>query len=224
LLAFSRRQVLHPREVDLNSVISGLVSFLDKIIGKDIEFKFLQAALDPVKADPKQIEHALMNLCLNARDAMPGGGRLCIETEMVELDESYCWFYPYVTPGRYTVITVSDTGVGMDAGTRERVFEPFFTTKERGKSTGMGLATVYGIVKQHGGFIHVYSEPSQGSLFRVYLPTTDRATDAGTATKARSFCGNARHRNDPAGGRPRIHPRNGPADAGQPRLPGAFRQ
>jgi two-component system cell cycle sensor histidine kinase/response regulator CckA len=187
LLAFARRQVLQPRAVDLNSVISGLVSFLDKIIGKHIEFKFLQAPLDPVKADPTQIEHALMNLCLNARDAMPDGGSLRIETEMVELDESYCRFYPYVTAGRYAVICVSDTGVGMDVETRGRIFEPFFSTKEHGKSTGMGLATVYGIVKQHGGFIHVYSEPSEGSLFRVYIPAMDRATGAGTAAKAPSL-------------------------------------
>jgi two-component system, cell cycle sensor histidine kinase and response regulator CckA len=187
LLAFARRQVLQPRAVDLNSVTSGLVSFLDKIIGKHIEFRFLKAPLDFVKADPTQIEQALMNLCLNARDAMPDGGRLVIETEMVELDESYCRFYPYVTPGRYAVICVSDTGVGMDVETRERIFEPFFTTKERGKGTGMGLATVYGIVRQHGGFIHVYSEPSHGSLFRVYLPVMDGAVSEATAAKAASL-------------------------------------
>jgi two-component system, cell cycle sensor histidine kinase and response regulator CckA len=181
LLAFSRRQVLQPRAVDLNNVTSGLVSFLDKIIGKQIELKLQQAPLDSVKADPAQIEQVLMNLCLNARDAMPEGGRLVIETEMVELDESYCRFYPQVAPGRYAVISVSDTGTGMDVETRERIFEPFFTTKERGKATGMGLATAYGIVKQHGGFIHVYSEPSHGSLFRVYLRATDKAATEGAA-------------------------------------------
>jgi PAS domain S-box-containing protein len=175
LLAFARRQVLQPRAVDLNTVTGGLVSFLDKVIGKDIEFKSLNAKLDPVKADPTQIEQVLMNLCLNARDAMPQGGRLVIETEMVELDDSYCRFYPYVLPGRYAVISVSDTGIGMDADTREHIFEPFFTTKERGRGTGMGLATAYGIVKQHGGFIHVYSEPGHGSLFRVYLPVMEGA-------------------------------------------------
>jgi two-component system, cell cycle sensor histidine kinase and response regulator CckA len=173
LLAFARRQVLQPRAVDLNTVAGGLVSFLDKVIGKDIEFKFLSAKLDAVKADPTQIEQVLMNLCRNARDAMPRGGRLVIETEMVELDDSYCRFYPYVLPGRYAVISVSDTGIGMDGETRERIFEPFFTTKERGKGTGMGLATAYGIVKQHGGFIHVYSETGHGSLFRVYLPVLE---------------------------------------------------
>ena len=181
LLAFARRQVLQPSAVDLNTVAGGLVSFLDKVIGKDVEFKFLSAKLDPVKADSAQIELVLMNLCLNARDAMPQGGRLVIETEMVELDDSYCRFYPYVQPGRYAVVSVSDTGIGMDVETRERIFEPFFTTKERGKGTGMGLATAYGIVKQHGGFIHVYSEPGHGSLFRVYLPVLEGApAESGT--------------------------------------------
>jgi PAS domain S-box-containing protein len=184
LLAFARRQVLQPRAVDLNSVAGGLVSFLDKVIGKDIEFKFLNAKLDPVKADPTQIEQVLMNLCLNARDAMPQGGKLVIETEMVELDDSYCRFYPHVSAGRYAVVSVSDSGIGMDAETRERIFEPFFTTKERGRGTGMGLATAYGIVKQHGGFIHVYSEPGHGSLFRVYLPVLEGALAKSGAEKA----------------------------------------
>ena len=184
LLAFARRQVLQPRPVDLNEVTTGLVSFLDKVIGKNIEFKFLSGRLDVVKADPTQIEQVLMNLCLNARDAMPNGGRMVVETEMVELDDAYCRFYPYISAGRYAVISVSDTGIGMDAATRERIFEPFFTTKERGKGTGMGLATVYGIVKQHGGFIHVYSEPGHGSLFRVYLPSMQGEIPKGASEKA----------------------------------------
>jgi PAS domain S-box-containing protein len=170
LLAFARRQVLQPRLMDLNAVANGLVTFLDRVIGKDIELKILTVPLDPIKADPTQIEQVIMNLCLNARDAMPSGGRLIIETEMVELDDAYCRFYPHVMPGRYAVLSVSDTGMGMDAETKERIFEPFFTTKEAGKGTGMGLASVYGIVKQHGGFVHVYSEVGQGTLFRVYLP------------------------------------------------------
>lgn len=183
LLAFARRQVLQPQAVDINTITSGLISFLDKVIGKDIELKVITAPVDAVKADPTQLEQVLMNLCLNARDAMPDGGRLLIETEMVELDDSYCRFYPYVAPGRYVVLSVSDTGMGMDSETRERIFEPFFTTKERGKGTGMGLATAYGIVKQHGGFIHVYSEPSQGTLFRVYLPAQEGATSEGSSEK-----------------------------------------
>ena len=170
LLAFARRQVLQPLTIDLNSVTGDLASFLDKVIRKDIELKVVNSPLDPIKADPTQIEQVLMNLCLNARDAMPQGGRLLIETEMVDIDDSYCKFYPYVTPGRYAVLSVSDTGAGMDAEMRERVFEPFFSKKEHGKNSGMGLATAYGIVKQHGGFIHVYSEVGQGTLFRAYLP------------------------------------------------------
>jgi nitrogen-specific signal transduction histidine kinase/ActR/RegA family two-component response regulator len=184
LLAFARRQVLQPSAVDLNSVASGLVNFLDKVIGKDIEIKVVTAPLDLIKADATQIEQVMMNLCLNARDAMPQGGRLLIETEVVELDDSYCRFYPQVLPGRYAVLSVSDTGIGMNSETRERIFEPFFTTKERGKGTGMGLATVYGIVKQHGGFIHVYSEPDQGSLFRVYLPALEEGFSEGSPVKA----------------------------------------
>jgi len=184
LLAFGRRQVLQPRAVDLNAVTSGLVSFLDKVIPKDIEIKVTTAPLDNINADPTQLDQVLMNLCLNARDAMPQGGRLHIETEMVELDDAYCRFYPHVSPGIYAVLSVSDTGIGMDAETRERMFEPFFTTKGAGKGTGMGLATVYGIVKQHGGFLHAYSEPGQGSLFRVYLPAKEGAMSDTRQTRA----------------------------------------
>jgi PAS domain S-box-containing protein len=183
LLAFARRQVLRPQAVDINAIISGLVSFLDKVISRDIELKVITAAVAAVKADPTQLEQVLMNLCLNARDAMPKGGRLLIETEMVQLDDSYCRFYPYVTPGRYAVLSVSDTGMGMDPETRERIFEPFFTTKGQGKGTGMGLATAYGIVKQHGGFIHVYSEPGHGSLFRVYLPAHQGLVAEGSSAR-----------------------------------------
>ncbi|HYW65524.1 MAG TPA: response regulator [Candidatus Dormibacteraeota bacterium] len=186
LLAFARRQALQPRPVDLNRVMQGLVSLLDKVIDKSIEIKVVPGSLPPVKADPTQIEQVAMNLCLNARDAMPQGGQLVIETELVQLDESYCRHYPYVMPGCYAVLSVSDTGLGMDEETRERIFEPFFTTKERGKGTGIGLATVYGIVKQHGGFIHVYSEPGQGSLFRVYLPAMEGAVTEGTLLAADS--------------------------------------
>ena len=186
LLAFARRQTLQPRAVDLNSVIRNLTLFLDKVIGSDIEMKMIAGNIPPVQADPAQIEQVIMNLCLNARDAMPEGGRLLIETELTELDDSYCRFYPYVNPGRYAVFSVTDTGMGMSAEIRERIFEPFFTTKQNSRSSGMGLATAYGIVKQHGGFIHVYSEQGQGSLFRVYLPAMSLPTPA-TASEDTEF-------------------------------------
>jgi len=181
LLAFARRQILQPRSVDLNAVTSDLSSFLEKVIRKDIELKVVNAPLDTLKADPAQIEQVLMNLCLHARDAMPEGGRLLIETEMVDIDDSYCRFYPQITPARYAVLSVSDTGVGMDAEMREHIFEPFFSAKESGKNSGMGLATAYGIVKQHGGFIHVYSEVGQGTLFRAYLPAAQRQGSEGSS-------------------------------------------
>ncbi|MFI5097017.1 MAG: response regulator [Candidatus Acidiferrales bacterium] len=184
LLTFARRQALQPRPVDLNGIMQGLASLLDKVINKSIEIKVVPGCLPPVKADPTQIEQVAMNLCLNARDAMPQGGHLTIETELVQLDESFCRSYPCVMPGCYAVLSVSDTGAGMDEETRERIFEPFFTTKERGKGTGMGLATVYGIVKQHGGFIHVYSELGHGSLFRVYLPAMEGAITESTSKAA----------------------------------------
>jgi two-component system, cell cycle sensor histidine kinase and response regulator CckA len=186
LLVFARRQTLQPRPMDLNEVMQGLARLLDKVIDKTIEIKVAPSCLPPVKADAAQIEQVAMNLCLNARDAMPQGGLLTIETELVQLDESYRRFYPYVMPGCYAVLSVSDTGVGMDEETREHIFEPFFTTKERGKSTGMGLATVHGIVKQHGGFIHVYSELGHGSLFKVYLPAMESAAAEGTSQAADS--------------------------------------
>jgi PAS domain S-box-containing protein len=170
LLAFARCQELQPRAVDLNTIIQNLISFLNKVIGKDVEVKVKPGELQPIQADPAQIEQILMNLCLNAREAMPEGGRLTIETEMEHLDDSFCRFYPLATPGRYAILSVSDTGIGMTPEIRERLFEPFFTTKERGTGSGVGLATACGIAKQHGGFIHVSSEQQQGSLFRVYLP------------------------------------------------------
>ena len=175
LLTFARRQPLQPRPVQLNHIIQNLMSFLDKVIGKDIEIKVVAGSLQAVKAEPAQMEQVLMNICLNARDAMPDGGLLRIETEMIALDDTFCHFYPGVIAGTYVVLSISDTGAGMSPEVRDRIFEPFFTTKERGKSSGMGLATVYGIVRQHGGFIHVYSEPGQGTLFHVYLPVMENA-------------------------------------------------
>jgi two-component system cell cycle sensor histidine kinase/response regulator CckA len=170
LLAFARKQVLQPKAVNLNDVITGLLSFIEKVLPNNIVLKVVSGVLEPVKADLTQMDQVLMNLCLNARDAMPDGGRLTIETAMEDLDAEYCRAYPYAKPGRYAVLSTSDTGMGMDRATRDRIFEPFFTTKELGKGTGLGLATVYGIVKQHHGFIQVYSEPAEGSLFSVYLP------------------------------------------------------
>ncbi|MGB9464393.1 MAG: response regulator [Candidatus Acidiferrum sp.] len=170
LLAFGRRQILQPRKVNLNVLVQEEMSFLGKVIGADVEIRVLgDPDLCVTMADPTQIEQVLMNLCLNARDAMPAGGRLIIETHNVEIGDEYCRTHAYGRPGSYVLLSVSDTGIGMDAATLEHIFEPFFTTKEMGSGTGLGLATVYGIVKQHGGFIYVYSEPGKGTSFRVYL-------------------------------------------------------
>jgi two-component system cell cycle sensor histidine kinase/response regulator CckA len=193
LLAFARKQVLQPKAVNLNDVVTGLLSFIEKVLPKNIVLKVVSGVLEPVKADLTQMDQVLMNLCLNARDAMPDGGRLTIETAMEDLDAAYCRAYPYVKPGRYAVLSTTDTGMGMDCATRERIFEPFFTTKEVGKGTGLGLATVYGIVKQHHGFIQVYSEPAEGSLFSVYLPVmlspTEIAAEVPQASPLRDVYG-----------------------------------
>jgi len=173
LLAFARRQVLQPRKTDLNSLVVEGMSLLRRVIGEQIEVRVVAGSdLRVAMVDPAQIEQVLMNLCLNARDAMPQGGRLIIETENVEIDREYYRQHVYGREGSFILLSVSDTGVGMDAATAERIFEPFFTTKEMGKGTGLGLATVYGVVKQHDGFIHLYSEPGKGTTFRIYLPAS----------------------------------------------------
>ena len=171
LLAFSRQQVLETRILNLNLIVEDMVKMLPRLLGEDIE---LQASLDPalgaVKADQSQIEQVILNLAVNARDAMPGGGKLAIHTGRVRCDSDLALKHPSMTPGEYVLLSVSDTGTGMDEQTQTHIFEPFFTTKERGRGTGLGLATVYGFVKQIGGYVWVESEPGVGSTFEIYLP------------------------------------------------------
>jgi two-component system cell cycle sensor histidine kinase/response regulator CckA len=178
LLAFSRKQVIAPRVINLNDVVARVRTLLARLIGEDIRLEeFTARGLAAVRLDPSQAEQILINMAVNARDAMPRGGRLTIETGTVHLDEEYARSHPYVTPGRYVMLAVSDTGSGMSDDVRANLFEPFFTTKEAGRGTGLGLAMVYGAVKQNGGHIEVYSEPEHGATFKIYLPVVNERAE-----------------------------------------------
>ena len=178
LLAFSRKSMLSPRVIDLNNIMLNLDTMLRRLIGDDVAIVTVPGHdLGAVKADPGQIEQVIMNLAVNARDAMPSGGTLTLETENAELDDAYAREHPPTQPGRYVMLAVSDTGVGMTWDTQAHIFEPFFTTKEVGKGTGLGLSTVYGIVKMSGGYIWVYSEPDRGTTFKIYFPRVDQPAE-----------------------------------------------
>ena len=186
LLAFSRGHALRPVPIDLNQLIGGLMKMLRRLLPESIAIDLIGGhGLASVSADPSQLEQVVVNLCVNARDAMDQGGRLTIETKNVLINGRYCENHPWAKPGHYVLLSVTDTGAGMTPEVRERAFEPFFTTKDVHQGTGLGLSTVYGIVRQHDGMIHVYSEPAQGTTFKVYLPADSRlATDVGSKVES----------------------------------------
>ena len=225
LLTFSRGQTLKPTVIALGQVVTTVEPMLRRLLGEQIE---LVIRADPdswlTVADRSQLEAILVNLAVNARDAMPDGGTLTIETANVELDERYRLHHAEVTPGQYAMVTVTDTGVGMDDATLAHIFEPFFTTKGAGTGTGLGLATVYGTVRQSGGYVWVYSEPGHGTTFKIYLPRTTQERDADLEPSTPASETEAAARDDPGrrgrGGRPR----DGRRVAGAPRLPGDGRQ
>ena len=176
-MAFSRKQIIKPKVLDLNILIADMNKMLVRLIGENIDLKTVpDQDLGPVKVDAGQFEQILVNLAVNARDAMPEGGKLLIETVNVDLDEEYCVMHPYVRPGRFVMLAVSDTGHGMSEEIKRQIFEPFFTTKPKGTGTGLGLATIYGVVKQAKGSIEVYSEVGKGTTFKIYLPRVEGET------------------------------------------------
>jgi len=180
LLAFSRKQIIKPRIVNLNAAIKNTEKMIRRIIGEDIEFRIhLDAKIKNIKIDPAQLDQVIMNIVVNARDAMPKGGKLIVETNNVELKNFPKQHYNFIKPGQYVVLSISDTGIGMDKETQRHIFEPFFTTKGQGKGTGLGLSTVYGIVKQNRGYITVYSEPGKGTIFKIYFPVAVGEMDSG---------------------------------------------
>jgi two-component system cell cycle sensor histidine kinase/response regulator CckA len=186
LLAFARKQPVAPKVLNLNETVEGMLKMLRRLIGEEIDLAWLPGGdLWPVRMDPSQINQIMANLCVNARDAISGVGKVTIETRTATLDDAYCTGHPGAVPGEYVLLAVSDDGPGMDKEIQDRLFEPFFTTKELGKGTGLGLATVYGIVKQNNGFINVYSEPGHGTSFKIYLPRhaaeTGRTNEKGPA-------------------------------------------
>lgn len=183
LLAFSRQQIMEPKVLDLNFIIENLLKMIGRTLGEHVELQFKAGKdMGPIYADPGQMEQIVMNLCVNARDAMPDGGMLLIETKEVELDAAYCEFHAETTPGTYIRLSVTDSGCGMDKETMKRIFDPFYTTKEQGKGTGLGLATVYGIVKQHKANIQIYSEIDTGTTFTIYFPRVEGQDDQRTQT------------------------------------------
>ena len=185
LLAFSRRQVLQPQIINVNSIVEEMGKLLPRLIGEDIELVIRTAkSAGSVRADASQMEQVIMNLAVNARDAMPNGGKLVIETANADIEQTYTASHPLMKPGPYVQLVVTDSGIGMDAETQAHIFEPFFTTKEKGKGTGLGLATVYGIVKQSGGFIWVYSELGKGTSFKIYLPRVGQTEEHGATPRA----------------------------------------
>lgn len=186
LLAFARRQVIESQPLDLNHVVAGMQTIVGRLLPESITIEYLPGSdLGTVMADPGQVEQVIMNLALNARDAMPGGGRLVIETEDVVVDEAFISSHPWARPGRFVLLSVTDSGEGIPADVLDKIFEPFFTTKGPDRGTGLGLSVVFGVVEQHQGMVRVYSEPGQGTCFKVYLPTVERAATAVGGTTER---------------------------------------